>query len=151
MSLQLRSHVKQLGVVISFVVLVPALMALMTVGLLEVFEPQIANAPTFTVQMISPQDYQVLFSEGQVQHTLIDVRPSGDYYAGHIEGAINIPWHRMDTWLEELPQDQAIVVYCQSGKRSAEAIDVLLAAGFTDLYNLGGVTAWTDAGMSLVN
>ena len=38
--------------------------------------------------------------------------------------------------------DTVIVVYCRSGRRSAEAAAILVDLGFTNVYDLGGINAW---------
>jgi DNA-binding transcriptional ArsR family regulator len=44
---------------------------------------------------------------------LIDVRPEGEYAAGHLPGAISVPPHAIDQVLDELPEDREIVAYCR--------------------------------------
>ena len=75
---------------------------------------------------------------------LVDVRTSGEYASGHIEGAVNIPVQELPTRVGELGKDKskAIVVYCQSGGRSSHAKMLLERAGFTKVGNLGGIGRW---------
>jgi phage shock protein E len=62
---------------------------------------------------------------------LVDVRTPGEFAAGHIPGAINIPLQQLDSRLGELqPMDSAVVVYCRSGHRSGNAARRLKTAGF---------------------
>lgn len=44
---------------------------------------------------------------------VLDLRPSEEYEAGHIEGAISVPMEELDTYLEELPKDKEIIAYCR--------------------------------------
>ena len=44
---------------------------------------------------------------------VIDVRPSAEYDAGHIQGAVNIPIESLPERLSKLPHDQEIVAYCR--------------------------------------
>lgn len=74
---------------------------------------------------------------------LLDVRSPGEYSAGHIEGAINIPVGELQGRLGELgARDRAVVVYCASGTRSAAAQKILMGAGFPTVLNLGPMSAW---------
>jgi phage shock protein E len=71
---------------------------------------------------------------------VIDVRTPGEYGDGHYEGATNIPLQELGSRLAELKdKNKAIVVYCASGMRSAQAARLLTAAGFTDVTNAGGL------------
>lgn len=44
---------------------------------------------------------------------IIDVRPESEYRAGHLEGAINIPPHRLGTLTARLPAGGDVVAYCR--------------------------------------
>ena len=69
--------------------------------------------------------------------TLLDVRNPGEYEAGHIEGAINIPLDGMRERLGELDRTKPVYVNCFSGMRSYIACRILSGHGF-DVYNLSG-------------
>ncbi|MBI4816902.1 MAG: rhodanese-like domain-containing protein [Deltaproteobacteria bacterium] len=74
---------------------------------------------------------------------LLDVRTPGEFGNGHIQGAVNIPVDQLQARLAELgAKDKSIVVYCQSGGRSAAAKSLLDRAGFTTVYDLGPMSAW---------
>jgi rhodanese-related sulfurtransferase len=81
---------------------------------------------------------------------ILDVRTSAEYAAGHIENALNIPHDQLP---ERLPQIQEyagvpVVVYCKSGGRAAQAVEVLAAAGFTNVRHLAGdMDGWGAAGL----
>lgn len=74
---------------------------------------------------------------------LVDVRTPGEFAAGHIEGAINIPVQELEGRLNELqPKDRAVVLYCRSGHRSGNAARMLKSAGFSAVHDLGPMTRW---------
>lgn len=74
---------------------------------------------------------------------LVDVRSEGEYRDGGIQGSINIPIQELSGRADELgDQDREIVVYCQSGSRSAMAKRLLESKGFTKVYDLGGMGRW---------
>lgn len=71
---------------------------------------------------------------------VIDVRTPGEYAGGHYAGATNIPLNELGGRLEQLgAKDRAIVVYCASGARSAQAARMLTGAGYKDVTNAGGL------------
>lgn len=49
----------------------------------------------------------------QKDSLLLDVRPSDEYDAGHIKGAINIPLDQLESNLDQLPRQRQIIVYCR--------------------------------------
>jgi phage shock protein E len=72
--------------------------------------------------------------------TFIDVRSEGEFIAGHIEGAINIPLPELRFRVDEIEKMQKpIVVYCLSGGRSTAAMSLLMQAGIDEVYNGGGI------------
>lgn len=74
---------------------------------------------------------------------LVDVRTPGEFAAGHIPGALNIPVQQLDSRMSELqPQDTAVVVYCRSGHRSGNAARMLKSAGFKAVHDLGPMSRW---------
>lgn len=75
---------------------------------------------------------------------ILDVRTEEEYQEGHVPGAIVIPNETISSEpLEELSDmDQEILVYCRSGNRSAQAVKKLAEAGYTQVYDFGGIIDW---------
>ena len=75
---------------------------------------------------------------------ILDVRTQEEYDAGHIAGAILIPNETIvDKQPELLPDlDAEILVYCRSGNRSAQAAKKLIAIGYTNVVDFGGIIDW---------
>ena len=69
------------------------------------------------------------------------MRTADEYNAGHVDGAVNIPYGEISQRISEVTEssDQLIYVYCRRGRRSGIAKDTLDAAGFTNVVNLGGL------------
>ncbi|HEU0186374.1 MAG TPA: metalloregulator ArsR/SmtB family transcription factor [Gallionellaceae bacterium] len=76
--------------------------------------------------------------------TVIDVRPSTEYNAGHIEGAVNIPLESLPKWLSKLPHDQEIVAYCRGPycMLSFEAVEQLRKHGYRARRLEDGFPEW---------
>lgn len=45
--------------------------------------------------------------------TLLDLRTEEEFNYRHIEGAISVPEDRLDVYLQKLPKDNEIIVYCR--------------------------------------
>ena len=74
---------------------------------------------------------------------LVDVRTPGEFAAGHLDGALNVPVQDLSARFGELgPKERPLVLYCRSGARSARAAGLLRDAGFTAVHDLGGMSRW---------
>jgi rhodanese-related sulfurtransferase len=76
---------------------------------------------------------------------VLDVRTEDEYREKRIDGAILIPDHEIQERAEsELPDKNAVIlVYCRSGRRSANAAKELADMGYTNVYDFGGILDWT--------
>jgi rhodanese-related sulfurtransferase len=70
---------------------------------------------------------------------VIDVRSAGEFTAGHLVKAINIPLSEIEsvTARKFTNKNEVLLLHCQSGKRSSEAARKLKELGYTNVYNLG--------------
>lgn len=81
---------------------------------------------------------------------VFDTRTSAEFKSGFIGEAENIDGNSILARLEKLsfPKDGDILLYCQSGGRSASVARNLVKNGYTQVYNLsGGIMAWQNAGL----
>ena len=73
---------------------------------------------------------------------IIDVRTKEEYDTDHIENAINVSStvikFNIKAHVEDL--ETPIIVYCQSGRRSAESADILVNLGYKNVYDMGSIT-----------
>lgn len=84
---------------------------------------------------------------------LLDVRTLEEYQAGHIKNAININFLNPEFQenVAQLDKAKTYLVYCQSGRRSAQATAKLKTLGFTNIVELqGGLNKWIADGMQTV-
>lgn len=83
--------------------------------------------------------------ESDEDYILLDVRRADEFEAGHIPGAVNLPNEEIGN--EDIPslpdKEQTIYIYCRSGNRSKQAADKLLALGYTNLIEFGGIIDYT--------
>jgi rhodanese-related sulfurtransferase len=80
--------------------------------------------------------------------TVLDVRPSEEYEAGHIPGALSIPVGQLKRRLKELPAGRQVVAYCRGPfcVMAAEAVELLRKEGFTAHRLEHGVADWRARG-----
>lgn len=72
---------------------------------------------------------------------IVDVRTEEEYSYGAIPGAINIPLDDLEDQIDKFDsKDRHVILYCASGARSAYAVQIMKAYGFTNVENGGGVT-----------
>lgn len=90
---------------------------------------------------ITPEEAKEMMTEGNM---ILDVRTQQEYKEGHIAEAVLIPHDIILAGdLERLPdKDQTILVYCRSGNRSGQAARALVDAGYTAVYDFGGINDW---------
>ena len=84
---------------------------------------------------------------------IIDVRTPEEYAAGHLDGAtlIDIKDASFDEKIAELDPNASYIIYCRSGNRSAQAVERMKGAGFTNLTDLGSLeNASEETGIAIV-
>lgn len=97
------------------------------------------------VQIIDSEELKSLQMKGAV---VVDVRTSGEFLEGHIPNAKNV--ELSDSFaasLETYDKGQPVILYCRSGRRSTNASEQLLEAGFKEVYNYkGSFNDWSSKG-----
>jgi len=76
---------------------------------------------------------------------LVDVRDRFEWESGHVPAARHVPLAELVARADELPRDTPVLVYCQTGSRSAIAASVLRTLG-VDAHDAGGMVAWRRSG-----
>jgi hydroxyacylglutathione hydrolase len=61
---------------------------------------------------------------------ILDVRSAAEFDAGHVPDALHVPHTRIAVSIDTLPADKPLLVYCNSGARSAAAVSMLARLGF---------------------
>lgn len=89
-------------------------------------------------------DEAIMMMEEETDYIILDVRTPEEFAEKHIPGAVNVPNESIGTEeIKELPnKDQLILVYCRSGNRSKQASEKLVALGYTNVYEFGGINDW---------
>jgi rhodanese-related sulfurtransferase len=82
---------------------------------------------------------------------VLDVRPAPEHAAGHLPGAVSIPFGELRRRLAELPRDREMVAYCR-GPYCAfahEAVTLLREEGFSARRLEDGLPEWQAAGLAV--
>ena len=89
-------------------------------------------------------DEAIAMMEAENDYIILDVRTPEEFSEKHIPGAINVANETIGS--EEIPElpdkDQLILVYCRSGNRSKQASEKLVALGYTNIVEFGGINNW---------
>lgn len=109
-------------------------------------------------EFIKPVDIKLDFAKALFdrKYTFIDARDAADYQAGHILGAMNIPFHNFEeykTKLESLNKENVCVCYCSSAcDVSIDLAYAMVKMGFKKVYIFhGGWDEWKEAGYPASN
>lgn len=101
---------------------------------------------------ISPEQAVALINH---EHgVVIDVRTATEFNNGHILHSINIDANEPDTKFKKINKyaSKPVIVVCATGRRSAHCLKRMKDQGYERVYNLsGGIVAWNNAGLPLVN
>lgn len=101
-----------------------------------------ARANVTTQKTLTYAELADMLKKNPQSFSLVDVRTPGEYEAGHIPGAVNIP---VDVIADQPPtQDtgRLIVLYCRSGSRASTAQNALMGQGYGNVVNFGGIGNW---------
>ncbi len=82
--------------------------------------------------------------DSREDYIILDTRTREEYEESHIPGAILIPHDEITQKAETVltDKDQLILVYCRSGRRSKLAAEDLVALGYTNIKEFGGIIDW---------
>jgi len=80
---------------------------------------------------------------------ILDVRTPEEFDSGHLAGAVNVDFRSSNfaAKLDSLPNSGTYLVYCRTGHRSANALNLMKEKRFEKAFNmLGGITRWREEG-----
>lgn len=115
-------------------------------AVIKLYTSRIASAaraePDKGYRTLTPEEAKARLDAGE-DVILLDVRTQEEYDGGHIPGAVCLPNEDIRADLP-LPfeKDAEILVYCRSGRRSAEAAEKLASMGYTNVADFGGILSW---------
>ena len=95
------------------------------------------------IRSVSPADFSADLQQPSIH--LIDLRTAQEYASGHLADASNIDFYGADfrSQLAALDKNATYAIYCHTGNRSGQTVDIMRQMGFTHVINLqGGIAAW---------
>src|SRR6204780_1183658 len=99
------------------------------------------------IEEVDPSVVREQVSNGAL---VIDVREPEEWSTGHVPGAKHVPKSFLESRIEGAAPDrsQHVILYCQSGNRSAWAARTLIDdLGYSNVESMtGGITLWKDRG-----
>jgi hydroxyacylglutathione hydrolase len=102
---------------------------------------------TTGVDEVTPVRAHELVVRGEV--SVVDVRTCAEFAAGHLPGALHVPYTHLRARLAELDPTRPVLCYCRSGNRSARAAAFLARAGFSALNMRGGYWPYAGRGFAV--
>ena len=121
------------------------LFAILTILLLTgvAFTQQATETEEERIERISQEEFKEKMETGE--YIVFDVRTVDEYQEGHLEGAKSLDFlgKSFDATIQQLPKNYKYLIYCQSGGRSAKALEKMKEAGFVHVLELeGGYSQW---------
>ena len=110
--------------------------------------PSINNYVFKFVAMYSDEVKKVIQQVKDGKAVVLDVRRNDEWRTGHAKDAVHLDSDRL-LGLGESPdidKEMPIYAYCKSGGRAGRVKNELTRRGFTQVYNLGGLSDWEAAG-----
>lgn len=103
------------------------------------------------VKLVTPEEMQTIIDLEDIQ--VVDVRTKEEHNEGYIENSQNIDFNSptFEDDITKLDKSKPVLLYCNSGKRSAKCSKKLIEAGFEKVYELeGGITKWKFKGLDVI-
>ena len=109
----------------------------------------------FSVDILPPKDAFELIqkNKGNSNFVILDIRTPEEFRDGHIEGAVNVDFRseNFGREIDRLDRNKTYFVYCRTGNRSYDALNLMGPIGFRSIVRLAGdINGWKSAGLPIV-
>ena len=104
------------------------------------------------IENITPEEAYILILESKdnPNFVILDVRTPEEFLGEYIENAVNLDYYS-DTFkndLDKLDKNKTYLIYCRSGRRSENALNIMKELDFREVYNMsGGIIKWKSEGL----
>jgi phage shock protein E len=99
--------------------------------------------------MMNPETFKEKIDE--TPGVVIDVRTKGEYDSGHLKLTdynYDVTNGEFQSKVDSLDKDKTYYLYCRSGNRSGNAVNIMKDKGFENVYNIGGLSSLARAGLA---
>jgi len=109
----------------------------------------------FSVDILPPKDAFELIqkNKGNSNFVILDIRTPEEFRDGHIEGAVNVDFRseNFGKEIDRFDKNKTYFVYCRTGNRSYDALNLMGPIGFRSIVRLAGdINGWKSAGLPIV-
>ena len=113
------------------------------------------ETPTQILENVTPKEAFTLIqgNRNNPDFIILDVRTPEEVTDGYIEGVTNIDFYAetFQDKLNQLDKNQTYLVYCHSGNRSGNTLNIMAELNFGEVYNIsGGIIGWQASGLPTV-
>lgn len=105
------------------------------------------------IELVDAKKFKELVENKSKEDIILDIRSDIEFRLAHIDGAIqmNMFDSNFQDRLNELDKDKTYFMYCMSGCRSNDALELMRELGFKNVYELrGGLVSWLNSGYETV-
>ena len=104
-----------------------------------------------SIRSLSPLEFKQAVESGE--YTLIDIRTFEEYREAHLANASQNDYYQsvlFNNYLDSLDKNEKYLIYCRTGNRTGDALNIMKEKGFKNVAELdGGITAWAQMGLPL--
>jgi rhodanese-related sulfurtransferase len=113
-----------------------------------------AKGPSFTAMAPREALDYIRLNRNNPNFVLLDVRTPEEFEEAHIEGAININYHAQDfvDELKKLNRNKTYLVYCRTGNRSGDTLNIMKKLEFKEVYRIeGDIIRWKKEKLPVIS
>jgi len=109
------------------------------------FKAELQKIYNHQVPTIQIEDYLRLNHDSLA---ILDAREKEEFNVSHLRNAINVGYIWFDMRdIYSIPKEKTIIIYCSVGNRAQRIAEMLIRAGYKNVYNLyGGIFEWVNEG-----
>jgi rhodanese-related sulfurtransferase len=124
-------------------IIIPIAMLALIAALLAYFKIDSDGDKTMEYLKISAEEAKAML-DVNADAVLLDVRTEEEFTERHIPGAVLLPDYEITAKAADMLPDKnaLILIYCRTGRRSANAANELIEMGYTNVYDFGGINDW---------